>query len=106
MAVARRVQLALIGSLTLVCTSLAATAPAGAEPAPTAAAAPCAVGKTKVQNVMAASNWAPKHPSKWQFPGDQVILAERGDDSGPPRRPFEYATLTTGPDYASVQIDA
>jgi Ca2+-binding RTX toxin-like protein len=106
MAVARRVQLALIGSLTLVCTSLAATAPAGAEPAPTAAAAPCAIGKTKVRNVMAGSNWAPKTPSKWQFPGDQVVLAERGDNSGPPRRPFEYATLKTGPEFASVQIDA
>jgi hypothetical protein len=106
MAVARRVQLALIGSLTLVCTSLAATAPVGAEPGPAAAQAPCAIGRTTARDVMAGGNWAPKTPSKWRFPGDEVIQAERGTDPGPPRRPFEYATLTSGPEFASVQIDA
>jgi hypothetical protein len=35
-----------------------------------------------------------------------VILAQRGNNPGPPRRPFEYATLTAGPEFASVQIDA
>lgn len=105
MAVARRVSLALIGSLTLICTALAVTSPiAAAEPEE--AAAPCAIGKTRVSNVMPARNWRPLHPAKWQFPGDQVILAERGDNPGPPRRPFEFATLTTGPQFASVQIDA
>jgi hypothetical protein len=106
MAVARRVQLALIGSLTLVCTSLAATAPVGAEPGPAGAQAPCAIGRTTVRDVTAGGNWAPKTPSKWRFPGDEVIQAERGTDPGPPRRPFEYATLTSGPEFASVQIDA
>ncbi|HEV2781606.1 MAG TPA: calcium-binding protein [Actinophytocola sp.] len=57
-------------------------------------------------DVMAAENWRPLNPAKWQFPGDQVILAERGTNPGPPRRPFEYATLISGPEFASVQIDA
>jgi Ca2+-binding RTX toxin-like protein len=99
----RRVLLVVLGCVTLVCTGVAG--PATGDPAPVAAA-PCAVGTTKVGNVMAANNWRPLHPAKWQFPGDQVILAERGDDPGPPRRPFEYATLTSGPEFAAVQIDA
>jgi Ca2+-binding RTX toxin-like protein len=100
----RRVQLVLLGCLTLVGTGVAV--PASGDPTTTDQAGTCAVGRTRVGNVMAAENWQPKHPAKWQFPGDQVILAERGDDPGPPRRPFEYATLKSGPEFASVQIDA
>jgi RTX calcium-binding nonapeptide repeat (4 copies) len=97
----RRALLVLLGCATLVGAALAGTAPAtGSEQA-----TGC-IGSSRVGNVMAAENWRPLHPSKWQFPGDQVILAERGDNPGPPRRPFEYATLTSGPEFASVQIDA
>jgi hypothetical protein len=66
----------------------------------------CKVGHTKVSHAMAADNWAPVTPSKWQFPGDQVILAEAGVERPGPRRPFEYAVLTKGPAFGSVQIDA
>jgi hypothetical protein len=66
----------------------------------------CTVGTTTVTNVMGARHRRPVTPAKWQFPGDQVILAERGTNPGPPRRPFEYATLASGPEFATVQIDA
>ncbi|MFI6386410.1 calcium-binding protein [Nonomuraea sp. NPDC050547] len=53
-----------------------------------------------------AGNWAPVTPSKWRLPGDQVILAEAGVARPGPRRPFEYAVLTAGPEFASVEIEA
>ncbi|WP_343947909.1 calcium-binding protein [Nonomuraea longicatena] len=54
----------------------------------------------------AGGNWAPVTPGKWQFPGDQVILAQAGVARPGPRRPFEYAVLRTGPEFASVEIEA
>jgi hypothetical protein len=68
--------------------------------------ASCDVGNTHVTEAMSAADWAPITPSKWQFPGDQIILAEPGQPRPGPRRPFEYATLTKGPAFESVQIDA
>lgn len=68
--------------------------------------ASCALGSTRVTDAMSASDWAPKTPSKWRFPGDQVILAEAGDQPSGPRRPYEYAVLKKGPAWRSVQIDA
>ena len=65
----------------------------------------CSPGDTVVTDVMGAQNWAPVTPSKWQFPGDQVILAEAGAARPGPRRPFEYAVLTAGPVVSSVRID-
>lgn len=66
----------------------------------------CAVGHTRVTGVMSAGDWAPLTPTKWQFPGSEVILAEPGTAPPGPRRPFEYAVLTEGPAFESVQIDA
>ncbi|MEV0345776.1 hypothetical protein AB0H88_08415 [Nonomuraea sp. NPDC050680] len=66
----------------------------------------CTLGRTAVRNTNAATSWAPVTPAKWQFPGDQVILAEAGEARPGPRRPFEYAVLTKGPVFGSVQIDA
>ena len=68
--------------------------------------ASCNPGNTRVTNAMKATDWAPVTPSKWQFPGDQVILAEPGVARPGPRRPFEYAVLTKGPAFGNVQIDA
>ena len=57
-------------------------------------------------DLMAAENWAPRTPSKWDLPGDQIILKEAGDNPNDGiRRPFEYAILD-GRDFGSVQIDA
>ena len=78
---------------------------AASTPAP-AALATCAVGTTVVQDAMAANNWAPVTPSKWRFPGTEVILAQAGTPPSGPRRPSEYAVLTKGPVFASVQVDA
>jgi glucose/arabinose dehydrogenase len=63
-------------------------------------------GTTRVRDTMRPANWAPVTPSKWKLTGDQVILAEAGTQRPGPRRPFEYAVLTAGPIYASVDIRA
>jgi glucose/arabinose dehydrogenase len=65
----------------------------------------CAVGETMVTDVMGPENWEPVTPEKWEFPGDEVILAEPGVERPGPRRPFEYAVLATGPKFGSVQIE-
>jgi hypothetical protein len=80
-----------------------ATQPAATQ---TAAARDCTPGRTVVRNTNAARNWAPVTPAKWQFPGDQVILAQEGVSRPGPRRPFEYAVLTKGPEFGNVRIDA
>jgi glucose/arabinose dehydrogenase len=64
------------------------------------------VGDTVVQDTIGAANWAPVTPSKWQFTKNQVILAEAGVARPGPRRPFEYAVLTAGPQWSSVEIEA
>lgn len=66
----------------------------------------CDVGATKVTDVMKAENWAPVTAEKWQFPGTEVILAKAGVERAGPRRPFEYAVLSAGPEFGSVQIDS
>jgi glucose/arabinose dehydrogenase len=66
----------------------------------------CDVGSARVSHVMEAKDWAPVTPSKWRFPGNQVILAEPGVARPGPRRPFEYAALTAGPTFGSAQINA
>ncbi len=76
-------------------------------PGPIAAGrfAGCDVGDTTVTDVMEAQNWAPVSAQKWQFPGTEAILADAGEARPGPRRPFEYAVLSTGPGFSSVQID-
>ncbi|MEU8238724.1 PQQ-dependent sugar dehydrogenase [Actinoplanes missouriensis] len=64
------------------------------------------VGHHRVHGTAVAANWAPVTPSKWQFTGRELILAEAGDDPGAPRRPFEYAVLTKGPAFSSVEVNA
>jgi hypothetical protein len=66
----------------------------------------CDIGTTQVGDATGAESWAPVTPAKWQFPGDEVILAEAGVQRPGPRRPFEYAVLTKGPAFESVRIDA
>ncbi|WP_250030151.1 PQQ-dependent sugar dehydrogenase [Paractinoplanes maris] len=70
----------------------------------TFAAAPA--GPVRISPAPRASNWAPVTPAKWQFSGNQVILAEAGSERPGPRRPFEYAVLTAGPVWQSVDIRA
>ncbi|MBM2618286.1 PQQ-dependent sugar dehydrogenase [Actinoplanes sp. LDG1-06] len=63
-------------------------------------------GHVRVAPAPRASNWAPVTPSKWQFTNGQVILAEAGSERPGPRRPFEYAVLSAGPAWKSVDIRA
>jgi hypothetical protein len=67
--------------------------------------ADCDPRGTKVTNAMGAQNWAPITPTKWTFTGTEAILHEPGQARPGPRRPFEYAVLTKGPAFGSVQID-
>ncbi|MEU5947614.1 PQQ-dependent sugar dehydrogenase [Micromonospora sp. NPDC047465] len=64
------------------------------------------VGGTKLHKPSGPDSWAPVTPSKWQFDRDEVILAEAGVSRPGPRRPFEYAVVTDGPQWSSVEIEA
>lgn len=64
----------------------------------------CRVGHTRVTG--GADAWSPVTPSKWQFRGRDVILAEAGEARPGPRRPFEYAVLDKGPELSDVRVDA
>ena len=51
-------------------------------------------------------HWDPLTDAKWAFEHGQVVLTERGTNPGGPRRPFEYAVVTHGPELESVSISA
>ncbi|WP_083259486.1 PQQ-dependent sugar dehydrogenase [Cellulosimicrobium cellulans] len=79
----------------------------GAEPVEPPAPPSCSPAGEQVTDVMDAEHWAPRTPSKWQFPGEEVVLAEAGTDPDDGiRRPFEYAVLTEGPELGSFALDA
>jgi hypothetical protein len=61
---------------------------------------------TVVSDVLSPDDWAPVTPSKWAFPGSEVVLAEPGSPRPGPRRPFEYAVVTAGPEWASFDLSA
>ncbi|MGW2051329.1 PQQ-dependent sugar dehydrogenase [Streptomyces sp. NPDC001858] len=68
--------------------------------------AACDTDGSRLTHVMGGRNWAPVTPTKWQFPGREAVLAEAGVQRPGPRRPFEYAVLTAGPEHGDVRIDA
>ena len=55
---------------------------------------------------MKAENWTPVTVQKWQFPGEEAILVDAGSARPGPRRPLEYAVLSSGPGFGSVRIDS
>ena len=60
----------------------------------------------ELTDLMAGENWQPRTPELWEFPGEEIVLAEAGSDPGDGiRRPFEYATLNSEP-FGSVQLEA
>lgn len=61
-------------------------------------------GAMRVADVMARESWSPVTPARWQFNGAEVRLAEPGVVRPGPRRPFEYAVLTAGPELSSVEF--
>src|SRR5690625_65118 len=68
--------------------------------------ADCAVGDSRLTDLNDAEDWAPVTREKWEFTGDEVILAEAGDPRPGPRRPSEYAVVTPGREFGAVQLDA
>ncbi|MDG4798212.1 PQQ-dependent sugar dehydrogenase [Micromonospora sp. WMMD1082] len=64
------------------------------------------VGRVRLHKPSGLRDWTPVTPSKWRFRKDEVILAEEGVSRPGPRRPFEYAVVTAGPRWSSVQIEA
>ncbi|SER18721.1 Glucose/arabinose dehydrogenase, beta-propeller fold [Lentzea xinjiangensis] len=68
--------------------------------------ASCRTGHDLVSGAGSARSWDPVTPELWRFPGREVVLARPGTARPGPRRPFEYAILTKGPAFGSVQVDA
>ncbi|MFB7110760.1 PQQ-dependent sugar dehydrogenase [Streptomyces sp. NPDC056291] len=64
----------------------------------------CDVGGTQMTEV--TQDWTPVTPSKWQFEGNKAIMTEPGKERPGPRRPFEYAVLTAGPEFSSFELEA
>jgi hypothetical protein len=54
----------------------------------------------------AAGHWDPLTNSKWDFQGGTAIMTERGTAPPGPRRPFEYAVVTQGPELGSLSYAA
>jgi hypothetical protein len=92
--------------------AVALTASAGlgaalvAGPAPAAADDVVAPAEVRVYAAPTPQHWDPLTDAKWSFERGQVVLTERGTNPGGPRRPFEYAVVTHGPELESVSIAA
>lgn len=54
----------------------------------------------------APQHWDPLTDSKWELTGGQAVMVERGTAPPGPRRPFEYAVVTTGPELGSISYRA
>lgn len=54
----------------------------------------------------AAGHWDPLTDSKWSFQGGTALMTERGTAPPGPRRPFEYAVVTKGPELGSLSYSA
>ncbi|WP_265522158.1 PQQ-dependent sugar dehydrogenase [Oerskovia flava] len=79
----------------------------GAEPPAPPAPPSCVPAGEQITDVMGAESWTPRTPAKWQFPGDEIVLAEAGTNPNDGiRRPFEYAVLTEGPELGSFELEA
>ncbi|MGI5507078.1 PQQ-dependent sugar dehydrogenase [Lentzea sp. CA-135723] len=66
----------------------------------------CATGGEVVSDVTRAADWKPVTPSRWRFPGNEVVLSKAGGVRPGPRRPNEYAVVTKGPSFGNVVVDA
>jgi hypothetical protein len=54
----------------------------------------------------AAQHWDPLTDSKWELGRGQAVMTERGTAPPGPRRPFEYAVVTKGPELRSLSYSA
>ncbi|TYL45401.1 hypothetical protein FXB39_18820 [Nocardioides sp. BGMRC 2183] len=77
------------------------------------AAAPSASGEAThpppiavVRAPAAPQHWDPLTDALWSFERGQVALTAPGTNPGGPRRPFEYAVVTKGPELSSLVLAA
>lgn len=91
-----RSALAVAGALALAGTMAPA---AQAEPSDNAS-------KVTVNAPATAQHWDPLTDHLWRFAGNQLIQTRAGTAPAGPRRPFEYAIVTKGPELSSVDISA
>ena len=63
-------------------------------------------GFAVVKPKASARDWDPLTDSKWAFEHGQVVMTERGTAPPGPRRPFEYAVVTKGPELSSLVYSA
>ena len=54
----------------------------------------------------APHHWNPLTDAKWSLGRGQAVMTERGTAPAGPRRPFEYAVVTTGPELRSLSYRA
>ncbi|WP_109510427.1 hypothetical protein [Nocardioides speluncae] len=54
----------------------------------------------------AADHWDPLTDTKWSFERGTLLMTERGTAPPGPRRPFEYAVVTKGPELGSLSYSA
>lgn len=66
----------------------------------------CDSGGDVVGDVTGAGDWRPVSPSRWRFPGNEVVLSKAGAVRPGPKRPNEYAVVTKGPAFGNVTVDA
>ena len=66
----------------------------------------CDPGGDVVSGVNGKADWKPVTASRWRFPGNEVVLSKTGPARPGPRRPNEYATVTKGPSFGNVTVDA
>lgn len=76
---------------------------AGQSPAPAAAPAP---DRHHVVAAPTPNHWDPLTDRRWAFEQGQVVMTEPGTNPGGPRRPFEYAVVTRGPELGSLDLRA
>ncbi|WP_435743245.1 hypothetical protein [Nocardioides sp. SYSU DS0663] len=63
-------------------------------------------GHAVVKPRAVAAHWDPLTDAKWAFADGEVAMLERGSAPAGPRRPFEYAVVTKGPELASLTYRA
>ena len=93
---------------TLRRTAVALLALAAAAPLTAAASwdGPDGPGQAVVRPRATLDHWDPLTDARWVLEDGEVAMVERGTNPGGPRRPFEYAVVTKGPELASLTYEA
>jgi len=98
MHMSRKRTAAVVGALVMVVAGLMGT-PAGAN-------GTASGGPVEIVVPRAPQHWDPLTDSKWELGRGQAVMTERGTAPPGPRRPFEYAVVTKGPELGSLSYSA